>query len=34
MLRAALEVMAERGYPETQITDVAAQAGTSAALVI
>ncbi len=34
MLRAALEVIAERGYPETRITDVAAQAGTSAALVI
>src|SRR6201992_3574860 len=34
MLRAALEVIAERGYPETRITDVAAQAGISAALVI
>ena len=34
MLRAALQVIAERGYPETRITDVAAQAGTSAALVI
>jgi AcrR family transcriptional regulator len=34
MLRAALEVIVERGYPETRITDVAAQAGTSAALVI
>jgi AcrR family transcriptional regulator len=34
MLRAALEVIAERGYPETRITDVATQAGTSAALVI
>src|SRR6201992_3336987 len=34
MLRAALEVIAERGYPETRITDVAKQAGTSAALVI
>jgi AcrR family transcriptional regulator len=34
MLRAALEVISERGYPETRITDVAAQAGTSAALVI
>ena len=34
MVRAALEVMAERGYPETRITDVAARAGTSAALVI
>jgi AcrR family transcriptional regulator len=34
MLRAALEVIAERGYPETRITDVAAQAGSSAALVI
>ena len=34
MLRAALEVIAERGYPETRITDVATQAGPSAALVI
>src|SRR6202012_421807 len=34
MLRAALEVIAERGYPETRITDVATRAGTSAALVI
>ncbi len=34
MLRAALEVMAERGYPETRIADVAGRAGTSPALVI
>ncbi|HEY6274985.1 MAG TPA: TetR/AcrR family transcriptional regulator [Streptosporangiaceae bacterium] len=34
MLRAALEVMAERGYPETRIADVAERAGTSPALVI
>jgi AcrR family transcriptional regulator len=34
MLQAALEVMAERGYPETRIADVAEQAGTSPALVI
>jgi AcrR family transcriptional regulator len=34
MLRAALQVIVERGYPETRITDVAKQAGTSAALVI
>ncbi len=34
MLRAALEVIAERGFPETRIADVAEQAGTSPALVI
>jgi AcrR family transcriptional regulator len=34
MLRAALAVMAERGYPETRIADVAERAGTSPALVI
>jgi AcrR family transcriptional regulator len=34
MLLAALEVIVERGYPETRITDVATRAGTSAALVI
>jgi AcrR family transcriptional regulator len=34
MLQAALEVMAERGYPETRIADVAERAGTSPALVI
>jgi AcrR family transcriptional regulator len=34
MLRAALEVIAERGYPETRIADVAERAGTSPALVI
>ena len=34
MLRAALEVIAERGYPDTRITDVAERAGTSPALVI
>jgi AcrR family transcriptional regulator len=34
MLQAALEVMAERGYPETRIADVADRAGTSPALVI
>src|ERR1700744_2798254 len=34
MLRGVLEVIAERGYPETRITDVATRAGTSAALVI
>jgi AcrR family transcriptional regulator len=34
MLQAALEVIVERGYAETRITDVAKQAGTSAALVI
>ena len=34
LLQAALEVMAERGYPETRIADVAERAGTSPALVI
>jgi AcrR family transcriptional regulator len=34
MLRAALEVIAERGFPETRIADVADRAGTSPALVI
>ena len=34
MLRAALEVIAERGYAETRIADVAERAGTSPALVI
>ena len=34
MLQAALDVMAERGYPETRIADVAERAGTSPALVI
>ena len=34
MLRAALEVIVERGYPETRIADVAQRAGTSPALVI
>jgi AcrR family transcriptional regulator len=34
MLRAALEVIAERGYPDTRITDVAERAGASPALVI
>jgi AcrR family transcriptional regulator len=34
MLRAALEVIDERGYPETRIADVAERAGTSPALVI
>jgi len=34
MLQAALEVVAERGYPETRIADVAERAGTSPALVI
>jgi AcrR family transcriptional regulator len=34
MLRAALEVIAERGFPETRIADVAEQAGSSPALVI
>jgi AcrR family transcriptional regulator len=34
MLRAALEVIAERGFPETRIADVAERAGTSPALVI
>src|SRR5258708_28478020 len=34
MLQAALEVIAERGYAETRIADVAERAGTSPALVI
>ncbi|MBO0773605.1 MAG: TetR family transcriptional regulator C-terminal domain-containing protein [Actinobacteria bacterium] len=34
MLRAALEVITERGYAETRIADVAERAGTSPALVI
>ena len=34
MLRAALEVIDERGYPEARITDVAERAGASPALVI
>ncbi len=34
MLRAALDVIAERGYPDTRIADVAERAGTSPALVI
>jgi len=34
MLRAALEVIVERGYPDTRIQDVAERAGTSPALVI
>jgi AcrR family transcriptional regulator len=34
MLRAALEVIEERGYAETRIADVAERAGTSPALVI
>jgi AcrR family transcriptional regulator len=34
MLRAALEVIVERGFPETRIADVAERAGTSPALVI
>lgn len=34
MLRAALEVIIERGYPDTRITDVAGRAGASPALVI
>lgn len=34
MLRAALEVLAERGFPETRIADVATQAAVSPALVI
>src|SRR5580704_9703681 len=29
MLRAALEVIIERGYPDTRVTDVAERAGTS-----
>ncbi len=34
MLRAALEIIAERGFPETRIADVAERAGVSPALVI
>ncbi len=34
MLRAALEVIVERGYAETRISDVAERTGTSPALVI
>src|ERR1035438_6998283 len=34
MLRAALEVIQERGFPDTRIADVAERAGTSPALVI
>jgi AcrR family transcriptional regulator len=34
MLRAALEVIAERGYPDTRIADVAERIGISPALVI
>ena len=34
MLRAALDVIGERGFPETRIADVAERAGTSPALVI
>ena len=34
MLHAALEIIVERGYPDTRITDVAERAGTSPALVI
>jgi AcrR family transcriptional regulator len=34
MLQAALEVISERGYAETRITDVAERAGVSPALVI
>jgi len=34
MLRGALEVIVERGYPDTRIADVAERAGTSPALVI
>jgi AcrR family transcriptional regulator len=34
MLRAALAVIGERGFPETRIADVAERAGTSPALVI
>src|SRR3984893_4027148 len=34
MLRAALEVICERGYPDTRIADVAVRAGISPALVI
>src|SRR6204780_4421991 len=34
MLRAALEVIVERGYADTRIADVAERGGTSPALVI
>src|ERR1700731_3212657 len=34
MLRAALEVIVERGYADTRMADVAERAGTSPALVI
>ena len=34
MLRAALQVIVERGYPDTRVTDVAERAGVSPALVI
>jgi AcrR family transcriptional regulator len=34
MLQAALDVIVERGYPETRISDVAERTGTSPALVI
>ncbi|HEV2451229.1 MAG TPA: TetR/AcrR family transcriptional regulator [Streptosporangiaceae bacterium] len=34
MLRAALEVIVERGYPDTRVTDVAERVGASPALVI
>ncbi len=34
LLRAALDVIVERGYPDTRISDVAERAGTSPALVI
>jgi AcrR family transcriptional regulator len=34
MLRAALDVISERGYPDTRIADVAERAGVSPALVI
>src|SRR5262250_3232805 len=34
MLRAAVEVIVERGYSESRIADVAERAGTSPALVI
>ena len=34
MLRAALDVIAERGFPDTRIADVAERVGVSPALVI
>ena len=34
MLRAALDVIVERGYADTRIADVAERTGTSPALVI